>query len=104
MNRLIQLNKATAVFVIVLGLGCFRLSPTAQAQLPSPTPDGAYPNNNTAEGDQALFSLTSGIDNTATGYRTLFSNTTGNDSTANGFFALLKNTTGNDNTATGFEA
>ena len=36
----------------------FALSPTARAV--TPAPDGGYPNNNTAEGDNALFSLTTG--------------------------------------------
>ena len=31
----------------------------------NPPPDGGYPNNNTAEGTDALFNLTSGSDNTA---------------------------------------
>jgi len=32
----------------------------------TPAPDGSYPNENTAEGSGALFSLTSGFGNTAT--------------------------------------
>jgi len=40
--------------------------------------------NNTASGDQALFSDTAGNDNTATGDQALHSNTTGNDNTASG--------------------
>jgi hypothetical protein len=40
-----------ALFLIPLLLGLFALSPAAQAQLPSPTPDGGYPGQNTAEGD-----------------------------------------------------
>jgi Chaperone of endosialidase len=80
----------------------FALSPIARAQL-SPPPDGGYPNENTAEGDAALFSLTTGADNTANGFQALYSNTTGNENTANGVNALFFNTA-NDNTATGFEA
>ena len=62
--------------VIPLALGCFALSPTARAV--SPPPDGGYPNQNTAEGDNALFSLTTGYGNTANGYAALFRNTMGN--------------------------
>ena len=53
-----------------------------------PAPDGGYANGNTAEGTNALFSLTTGSGNTANGYQALFNNTTGTDNTANGFIAL----------------
>jgi uncharacterized coiled-coil protein SlyX len=106
-------------FRIPLLLACFALSPAARAVVPAP--DGDYPNQNTAEGEDALFSLTTGFGNTAigskalynntegsfntaTGIGALFHNTTGDRNTANGGFTLIFNTTGNDNTATGFEA
>jgi len=73
-------------------------------QAVTPAPDGAYAGANTAEGQNALQSLTSGIHNTALGYQTLFSNTTGHDNAASGFQALFSNTTGNLNTATGSQA
>ena len=82
-----------------LALACSGLLRTAQAQLPSPTPDGGYPNGNTAEGTNALASLTTGIQNTAIGDNALASNTTGNYNTANGYLALRFNTTGTANTA-----
>ena len=69
-----------------------------------PPPDGGYPNQNTAEGEDALFSLTTGTDNTAIGFNALFSNTTGSRNTAIGGQALLSNTTGSGNTAIGFFA
>src|SRR5205807_421565 len=47
---------------------------------------------NTAVGDQALFS-NMGASNTATGFHALFANTTGADNTANGNGALTSNTT-----------
>ena len=84
---------------VAFTLICFVLSPRAQAV--SPPPDGGYPNKNTAEGDQALFSLTSGFDNTAIGYQALQNNTKGGHNTASGVWALRNNTTGFDNTAIG---
>src|SRR5439155_559400 len=63
--------------LIALTLGCFGLSPQARAV--DPPPDEGYPNQNTAEGDDALFSLTTGADNTAMGFDALDSNTTGSD-------------------------
>src|SRR6516165_8301861 len=97
MNPLIQLKKATPVFLVALT--CFAFSPIARAV--NPPPDGGYPSQNTAEGDSALFSLTTGIDNTAIGFNALFSNTTGSFNTATGIGALLHNTTGVSNTANG---
>jgi hypothetical protein len=90
-----------AFLLIPLVLTCFALSPTAHAQLPPPPPDGGYPGNNTAEGDTALFSLTTGTDNTATGFAALNANTTGFNNTATGRNALLLNETGDRNTADG---
>ena len=89
------------LLLIPLALACFAVSPPAQAQLPSPTPDGGYPGENTAEGDGALFSLTTGVDNTATGFQALYSNTTGDQNAAVGDSALYSNTTGFNNTAIG---
>src|SRR6266536_2455499 len=86
---------------LALALAWFALSPTARAVLPAP--DGGYPNGNTAEGQDALFSLTTGIDNTAMGFDALYYNT-GNYNTANGYKALLSNTTGGNNTANGVDA
>jgi hypothetical protein len=102
MNPFIELQKTIAVFFIALV--CFGLSPASRALLPPPPPDGGYPNNNTAEGDSALFNLTTGSFNTANGFDALFSNTEGGQNTATGAFALLSNTTGFGNTAIGFEA
>jgi hypothetical protein len=101
MNRLIELNKATALFFVVLGLGCFCLSPLALAL--DPPPDGGYPNSNTAEGGGALGSVTTGAFNTAIGASALLSNTTGNDNTAMGRLALANNNA-SDNTAIGASA
>jgi hypothetical protein len=91
------------LLLIPLVLACFALSQTARAQLPSPAPDGGYPGFNTAEGDGALTSNTTGSFNTATGAGALTSNTTGEGNTANGYIALSGNTTGNGNTASGYQ-
>jgi len=124
MKPLIQL-KTTAPLLIALVLLGFALLPKALAVVPPP--DGGYPNFTTAEGQNALFSLTTGAANTAVGWRSLFSNTDGSyntavgagtllfnigdqtafegvDNTAVGAAALLFNTTGTDNTATGVAA
>jgi len=90
------------LFLITLVLAWFALSPAARAL--NPLPDGDYINENTAEGEHALFHLTSGEGNTAIGFSALFSNTTGGGNTANGGDALESNTSGFDNTATGFGA
>jgi Chaperone of endosialidase len=102
MNPLIQLKQTTAVSLVALGLACFELSTTVQAV--SPAPDGGYPGRNTAEGDSALLSLTSGTDNTAIGFDALLNNTTALGNTAIGSDALSSNTTGFQNTAIGSSA
>jgi hypothetical protein len=99
MNPLIQIKRTIPLVVVALQLACFALLPRAQAVLPPP--DGGYPGDNTAEGTDALFSLTSGDHNTATGSEALFSNTSGEDNTATGSHALANNRTAIFNTATG---
>jgi hypothetical protein len=79
-NPLIQLVKTIPLILISFLLACFALLPTAKAVVPAP--DGGYANNNTAEGDFALFSLTTGSNNTATGNQALAANTTGTQNTA----------------------
>ncbi|HST10116.1 MAG TPA: hypothetical protein VLL05_07050, partial [Terriglobales bacterium] len=51
------------LLLLLLALGCFALSPMARAA--DPPPCRGYPNQNSAEGDDALFSLTTGADTTA---------------------------------------
>jgi hypothetical protein len=68
-----------------------------------PPPDGGYPNQNTAEGEDALLNLDLGSPgrNTAVGFQTLYHNTTGYDNAAVGNMALTSNTTGGSNSALG---
>jgi Chaperone of endosialidase len=115
MNPLIQPKNASRLILIALLLACLPLSPRARAVVPAP--DGGYPGGNTAEGQSALFSLTSGGFNTAVGWLSLRALNTGqfntgvgagtlalntaDQNTATGAGALLSNTTGPQNTANG---
>jgi hypothetical protein len=102
MKPFIQLKTTNLPLLILLLLVCFALLPRAQAVIPPP--DGGYPGFNTAEGDHALFSLTTGSANTAVGWSSLRNDTTGNFNTALGAGALLSNGNGDRNTATGVAA
>src|SRR5262249_22641280 len=88
----------TPRFIALFALGCLALSPMLKAV--NPPPDGGYPGGNTAEGQSALLSLTTGTYNTAVGLYSLLSLTDGNFNTAIGAATLLVNT-GDENTATG---
>src|SRR5262245_12954100 len=98
MKPLIQLKQTTSVFLMAFGLTCFGLWPALAV---SPPPDGGYPNGNTAEGDFALFSLTSGSDNTAIGFAALLTIKQFPENTAVGSRALQDGAT---STAVGYEA
>jgi hypothetical protein len=102
MNPLIQLGNATALFVTALLLTCLEVTPHAQAV--NPPPEGGYPGNNTAVGDNTLQNLTTGTNNTALGFRALHDNTVGLSNTAVGSLALRNNRGGDRNTATGLGA
>ena len=115
MNPLIRLKRVTPLFFIALAVLYFGILPKAQAVIPPP--DGGYPGGNTAEGQNALLSRTTGGFNTALGWFSLKSLTTasfntgvgagtlvlnsGDQNTATGSAALLLNTTGLNNTANG---
>jgi Chaperone of endosialidase len=88
----------SSFILIALVLGSFALSQRLRAV--SPAPDGGYPGGNTAEGQNALSSLTTGGFNTAIGFFSLRSDTTGQLNTAIGAGTLLANTA-DANTATG---
>jgi hypothetical protein len=94
--------KTTAQLFIPLMLVWFALSPTAQGQ--TPTPDMAVLGFNTADGLNALTSVTSGIYNSAFGFSALKADTTGSFNTAVGGQALKFLTSGMQNTAVGVNA
>jgi hypothetical protein len=98
----IQCKTTTPRFLIAvaLALGYFALSPAPNAFAVVPAPDGGYAGANTAEGQNALLSLTGGGYNTAVGWFSLESLTTGTFNTAVGAGTLVLNTADN-NTATG---
>lgn len=99
----LKLNMKIKIIALVLNI--FALSAIAQAV--APAPDGGYPGGNTAEGQAALFSLTTGSYNTAVGFLSLNSDMAGQFNTAIGAGALLANAgdpsrfRGIENTATG---
>jgi len=94
------MNPKNNMFKTISLIGAFVLA-AATSQAVSPPPDGGYPNQTTAEGENALFSLTTGVNNTALGFEALYSNTIGNYNTATGVQALFSNTNGEYNTAVG---
>jgi len=111
-------TKKTMLVAVLPVLACLAFLPGARAI--SPPPDGCDPNFTTAEGCDALASLTIGAGNTALGWRSLFLNTTGSfntgvgggalalnngsSNTAVGVAALLLNTSGAQNTAVGTDS
>jgi Chaperone of endosialidase len=92
--------KTTTPLLLVITLTLLRIGLLPKAQAVNPPPDGGYPRGNTAEGQNALFGLTTGAYNSAVGLFSLRSNTTGSFNTANGAGTLLANTA-DENTATG---
>lgn len=88
----------TSALIIALTLLCIGLLPKAQAVVPAP--DGGYPGGNTAEGQNALLSLTFGLYNTGVGIYSLLSLTDGSFNTGVGAGTLLANTA-DENTAIG---
>jgi hypothetical protein len=101
--------------LIALTLAAFAFVQSGEAV--NPPPDGGYAGGNTAEGQNALLNLTTGVDNTAVGFLSLsgmkdgkFNTALGagtllvnvaDENTATGAGALLSNTVGNVNTANG---
>ena len=95
-------NRSTKFTMLFFALGYFVFLSEMEAVIPPP--DGGYPGFNTAEGQNALFMLTSGLWNTALGAFTLYNDTSGSGNTAVGINGLRNNVTGGLNTAVGLDA
>jgi hypothetical protein len=89
----------TTQLVLLAALTCI-----STARAVDPPPGGGYPDENTALGEDALFSLVTGSlgANTALGFQALYNNTTGNGNTAVGDNSMYANSSGSGNTAIGF--
>ena len=102
------MKTSTQSVLIALTFVCLAVGPKGQAV--SPPPDGGYPRFNTAEGQNALLNLSTGVGNAAVGWYSLFSNTDGSYNTALGAGTLLFNVgdqstgDGTQNTAIGTAA
>jgi hypothetical protein len=103
-------NRSTAIGYHAMYQACdesiaesysFNTAVGCEALRGSLTPASNTGKFNTALGDQALFTNTSGSNNSATGYKALNANSTGNYNTSNGYQSLYSNTTGSWNTAIG---
>src|SRR5437899_11664063 len=74
--------------ILLTPIAWFVLS--AETQAVTPAADGGYPGNNTAEGTNALLTLTTGSSNTAIGVQDLGSDTTGSSNTSLGLQAHFR--------------
>src|SRR5437870_12453564 len=92
-------TRNNIITTILLALGCFALWQQVQSATDTPDP-GSKPVSNTADGQNSLLSITTGIHNTAIGFDSLLSNSDGNFNTGVGSATLLANTA-DENTATG---
>ena len=93
-------DMKTSIPSVLITFSLVWLAIVQNAQAVNPPPDGGYPEGNTAEGQAALFSLTTGVANTAVGWLSLNTLDTGKFNTAIGAGTLIGNTA-DQNTATG---
>src|SRR4029077_20432472 len=94
--------KQNTLSLVVFALLTY-FAPTLGVEAVVPPPDGGYPNFTTAEGTNALKSLTTGVGNTATGWYSLFTTSTGSYNTGVGAGTLALNNA-DSNTAIGTAA
>jgi hypothetical protein len=95
------MKTPVSTLVVIFSLTCFAFLSKTHAVSPPLTPDpGALPISNTADGQLALGSVTTGIYNSAFGIYSLLSLTDGKFNTGVGGATLLVNTA-DENTATG---
>src|SRR5438105_7653788 len=91
-NSIGGLSVRRAFVLTAFLVAWFVCSPMARAV--TPAPDGGYPNHNTAEGQDALFSwpnTTLDGENTAIGFEALYNDNDGTNNTAAGSGALYSN-------------
>jgi len=88
-----KITNITYPALAVFAFACLALLSRAQAspEKAPAAPETALPGFNTADGDHALFSITTGVANAAFGWYSLFSNTDGSFNTAVGAGTLLFN-------------
>jgi hypothetical protein len=100
-HTLLLMKTHAPPVLIIVALVCFALVKNTHAVIPPP--DGGYPGENTAEGQNALLNLNRGTFNTAVGWVSLQGNVGASFNTAVGAGALFANN-GDQNTATGVGA
>src|SRR5215813_10131549 len=88
-GRLPDMKTNSLSLILIFLLNAFAFLQPAHAVVPPP--NGGYPGFNTAEGQNALFSLTTGVGNAAVGWYSLSSNTDGSFNTSVGAGTLLFN-------------
>src|ERR1043166_8300719 len=101
MKTSIKIPIPSFLIALIIALACGVGLSAVQAV--SPAPDGCYPNFTTAEGCNALQSLTTGAANSGVGWYSLFGTSTGNFNTGFGAGTLTLNNS-DSNTAVGTAA
>src|ERR1043166_6632173 len=92
------MQREWTIPLLFVALACFGVLTNGFAI--NPPPDGGYPGGNTAEGQNALLSRTSGVYNAAVGWLSLQGLTSGTANTGVGAGTLALNN-GDENTAIG---